>query len=194
MKEKIEDLIGEEWRDVPDYEEHYQVSNLGRIKSIKFGKESIIKGQKIGTKKQYLKIKLVRNGKETPLYIHELVMLAFVGECPDEMIICHSNDVGIDNKLTNLRYDTRTENKIDMYRIDPNYKHGRKGLNSYEVCYCRMLWKTGNVSIEDMATMFKANKQNIYKCITYQTFSWLSIDNQIEESKTAIRYNGVFVS
>ena len=58
MKEKIEDLIGEEWRDVPDYEEHYQVSNLGRIKSIKFGKESIIKGQKIGTKKQKIQLKM----------------------------------------------------------------------------------------------------------------------------------------
>ena len=31
------------WKDKKDYEEHYQVSNCGRVKSIKFGKERILK-------------------------------------------------------------------------------------------------------------------------------------------------------
>ena len=185
MNENKEDLQGEEWRDVPNYEGLYQVSNMGRVKSLWHGKETILKGAKRGN---YLRVRLCKNEKKEWQNIHKLVMLAVVGECPKGKMICHENDIGTDNRAVNLRYDTQSENYIDRYRISPNYKYGGKGLSSYEACYVRMLWNTGNVSIEDMATMFKANKQNIYRCITYKTFTWLSIDNQISPSITAIRY------
>ena len=51
--------MDEIWKDKKDYEGHYQVSNLGRVKSIKFGKEIILK-QKI--KDGYYYVGLSKNG------------------------------------------------------------------------------------------------------------------------------------
>ena len=47
---------------------------------------------------------------------HVLVMLAFRGERPAGMDICHANGDPADNRLTNLRYDTRRENIADAQR------------------------------------------------------------------------------
>lgn len=190
MKENIKNSE-EEWRDIPNYEGSYQVSSLGRVKSLKFGKEKLIAHHKIG---KYLKVRLSKQGKIEQVYIHELVMIAFVGSKPENMIILHANDVGTDNRIYNLSYDFRFENVKDKYRIDPNYKKGGKGLSSYEACYVRMLWNTGNVSIKDMSIMFKVDYMTIYDCINYKTFSWLSIDNQIAASITAIKYEGLFAN
>ena len=35
----------EEWKDIPEYEGLYQVSNLGNVKSLKFGKQKLLKPQ-----------------------------------------------------------------------------------------------------------------------------------------------------
>jgi hypothetical protein len=60
--------------------------------------------------------------------VHSLVMLAFVGPRPDGLEVCHNNGVASDNRLSNLRYDTRSENNVD------SSKHGKRGfLNEQQV-------------------------------------------------------------
>ena len=39
-------MTNEVWKDVKDYESLYQVSNMGNVKSIGYGKEKILKGVK----------------------------------------------------------------------------------------------------------------------------------------------------
>jgi HNH endonuclease len=51
---------------------------------------------------------------------HQLVMLAFVGPCPDGQEVCHADDNHSNNYLTNLRYDTPKGNAADRER---NGKH-----------------------------------------------------------------------
>lgn len=48
--------------------------------------------------------------------VHRLVAMAFIGPCPDEMEVCHDNGIKTDNRLENLRYDTRSSNMIDRER------------------------------------------------------------------------------
>ena len=56
-------------------------------------------------------------GRGTPgRPVHQLVMLTFVGAPPDGMEVLHSNGDPTDNRLENLRYGTRTENILDVYR------------------------------------------------------------------------------
>ena len=53
------------------------------------------------------------------LFVHRLVLLTFVGPCPDGMMCCHENGIGTDNRLANLRWDTPKANAADRDR------HGR---------------------------------------------------------------------
>ena len=59
------------------------------------------------------------------------VLEAFVGPCPPGLEACHGNDVADDNRLENLRWDTRTENQLDRVRngIHPgaNKTHCKRG-------------------------------------------------------------------
>jgi len=64
----------------------------------------------------YLSVNLVRNGKRCNRFVHELVLLAWVGErpgSPDEVEACHGPGGSKDNRLENLRWDTVQANAAD---------------------------------------------------------------------------------
>lgn len=48
-------------------------------------------------------------------FVHRLVLLTFVGPCPDGMEACHNNGVRTDCRLENLRWDTRKNNHTDKW-------------------------------------------------------------------------------
>lgn len=50
--------------------------------------------------------------------VHRLVLLAFIGPCPEGMVCCHNNGIPDDNRLGNLRWDTPSSNTLD------SVKHG----------------------------------------------------------------------
>ena len=70
------------WKPILNYERHYQVSNFGRVKSIKFGKERILKTFK--NKDGYFFVVLYKNGKKKIHLVHRLVVDAFL-EIPEEL-------------------------------------------------------------------------------------------------------------
>lgn len=62
----------------------------------------------------YLVANLYRDGRRHVRYVHRLVLEAFVGPCPDGMEACHDPDRDTtNNRLDNLRWDTRKENHRD---------------------------------------------------------------------------------
>lgn len=75
-----------------------------------------------------LTVSLGRN--ETEL-VHRLVLGAFVGLCPEGMECCHADDNPLNNNLSNLRWDTRSNNMKEGYR-NGKYKRlvGEKGYNA----------------------------------------------------------------
>jgi HNH endonuclease/NUMOD4 motif len=114
-----------EWRDIPGYEGCYQVSDDGQVKSlarrIKSAPgctrplpERIMKQEVDRT--GYARLQLRSDGSYAHHLVHRLVMLAFVGECPDGMEVCHNDGVKLNNNLSNLRYDTRSANQYDSIR------------------------------------------------------------------------------
>lgn len=113
----------EEWKDIPNYEGLYRVSNLGRVYACDRirkhwkGGDSLFKGSIMSpsyNKKGsgYYQINLKGyNGIVKCFFIHQLVMLAFVGPS-NGMDIDHLNMVSTDNRLCNLQYVTHKENVI----------------------------------------------------------------------------------
>lgn len=78
-KLKVE-YMDEVWKDIEEYEGLYQVSNLGRVKSLFFnhiiGKERVLKP--VAKKDGYLYVNLWINGKTKCHSIHRLVAEAFI--------------------------------------------------------------------------------------------------------------------
>ena len=72
----IEDLYGEEWRDIEGYEGHYQISNYGRMKSFFNGKFFIVK-PKIDIY-GYFETLLFTNCVKKKFKAHKLVAKAFI--------------------------------------------------------------------------------------------------------------------
>ena len=64
----------------------------------------------------YPRVNLKGTGTE---YVHRLVMLAFVGKCPDGLVVRHLDGDSTNNHLSNLTYGTQKENGEDKV------KHGR---------------------------------------------------------------------
>lgn len=52
--------------------------------------------------------------------IHQIVLEAFCGPCPDGMEVLHGNGIRTDNRLSNLRYGTRSENDTGNTISDSN--------------------------------------------------------------------------
>jgi hypothetical protein len=124
----------EVWKDIVGYEGHYQVSSIGRVKSLSrvvksregvFGnkKEIILKTFKNGD--GYLKYKLCINGKETSFSSHRLVAITFLDNQQKKSEVNHINGIKNDNRLENLEWCTRSENTI--HALKNNLKIPQKG-------------------------------------------------------------------
>lgn len=127
MKEKPTLFSGEmeAWRPVPGFEGRYEVSDQGRIRTLStyhnmYGK--ILKPGKISS--GYLGMGFRSEGKRVSISVHRLVMMAFVGPCPDGHQVAHNNGDRTDNRLENLRYATPSSN------IDDRRRHGRTARGS----------------------------------------------------------------
>ena len=94
---------------IQGYEGIYEVSNMGRVRSLKFGKKKILKPSKDGN--GYLFVKLSKNGKIKYFKVHRLVANAFVENPNNLPQINHINEVKTDNRAVNLEWCTNQYNK-----------------------------------------------------------------------------------
>ena len=133
------------WKDKKDYEGHYQVSNLGRVKSIKFGKEIILKQHIRGG---YYSVVLSKNGILKIFKVHRLVAEVFLPNPNNYKEVNHKDENKANNVVTNLEwcdrkynqnYGTRTEKcskKVYQYTLDGKFVKEWKstaecGMNGY---------------------------------------------------------------
>jgi len=132
----------EEFRDIPGYEGLYQISNLGRVKSFHFKKETIL----IPIKSTYLMINLSKNKKIKTFLIHRLMMLTFNPDCNFEgAVVNHRNGIKTDNRLDNLEWCTQLQNiqhsrETGLNRNIGNTHHSSK-LKEHQIPVIRNLYK-----------------------------------------------------
>ena len=107
----------EVWRDIPNYEGFYQVSNLGNVKSLD---RIDIRGRKLKGKllkyslatNGYFVVELNKNGKAKTITIHKLVSYAFLNHkpCGYKLVVNHIDINRQNNNLYNLEITTSREN------------------------------------------------------------------------------------
>ena len=84
----------EEWKDIKEYIGLYQVSNFGRVISLKYGKPKVLKSKKT---RGYLRVGLSKDGKVKHFYIHRLVWESFIGEIPYGYEVNHISEDKTEN-------------------------------------------------------------------------------------------------
>lgn len=99
------------WKDIKGYEGLYQVSNLGRVRSLNYRKTGITKILKDSKKSErYCKVCLVKDGMEYRVRTHRIVAETFIPNPENKREVDHINTNTKDNRVCNLRWVDRKEN------------------------------------------------------------------------------------
>ena len=115
----------EQWRAIPGWEGTYEVSNLGRVRSV----DRVVHFSDGRVRRYpatlraahtdgfgYLKVTLKGSGRNVRMLVHQAVALAWIGPRPDGLEVCHYDGDKANNRAANLRYDTRAANHADAVR------------------------------------------------------------------------------
>lgn len=115
--------MSEQWRPAPNFP-GYEVSDQGRVRSPR----RILKPWH---RNGYAQVSLRRKGQTVKASVHRLVLMAFVSPPGPNQDACHNNGDKGDNRLANLRWDTRAENIRDIVRhgrnVNANKTHCPRG-------------------------------------------------------------------
>jgi hypothetical protein len=100
------------WKSINGYDD-YQISNLGRVKSLKYNKERILKP--FSNSDGYLTVELRKNKDESKYCrIHNLIALAFIPNPYNKSCIDHIDRNKTNNSINNLRWVTHQENMCNI--------------------------------------------------------------------------------
>lgn len=157
----------EVWKPILGYEEYYEVSNLGRVRTIprvvntnNGGYITIPRFIKSLTLhyKGYLQVRLKVNNKPKTMFVHRLVAEAFIPNLNGYKYINHKDEDKTNNRVDNLEWCTALHNNEYGSRLSriSNSLKGRKTHNSVKVTFNGVEY----LSISDAAG---ANNMSCYK-------------------------------
>lgn len=111
-------MAKEIWKSIIGYEDRYEVSSLGRIRSLPSKSRSKGVMLKPNPKKSgYLNILLCKEGKVKTFRIHRLVAEAFLPNPHNLPHVNHINGIKTDNRVVNLEWCSPQYNSLHSYRV-----------------------------------------------------------------------------
>ena len=146
------------WRDIPSFEGLYRASDEGEIFSVRRGhllKPSVADGRPL--------VVLCKDGCKLPVRVCRVVLLAFVGSPRAGQECCHNDGDPMNNRLDNLRWDTRKGNFADRDRHGTTARGERQGaakLTEVDVRWIRHLSRRG-ASQRKIAARFGMSQSTI---------------------------------
>lgn len=109
---ELNEYKNEIWKDIENFEGKYQISNFGRVKTLKrkfVYKTKIMKLKNDKDGYKLINLNITRVGKIT-LKVHRMVANAFIPNPKMKPMVNHKNLVKFDNRIENLEWVTRAEN------------------------------------------------------------------------------------
>ncbi len=104
-------------------------------------------------------------GNYRRIYASHLVLIAFVGPCPEGMEACHNNGVCTDDSRTNLRWDTPVANKADMLAHGTRLmgeNHPKTKLSDDDIRQVIEIRRRGE-RLKVIAGMFNVTEQRVHQ-------------------------------
>lgn len=170
----------ESWSSLPHWEGFYAVSDLGRVRSLA---RQIVRsdGRVLNLREKFLKhgvgpqgyhsVGLSRACENYLMKVHRLVLLSFVGPCPDGMEGCHNDGDTSNNCLYNLRWDYHTNNMFDAIA------HGTHYSSSRTSCPRGHLLEPPNLVVHSVR---KGRARNCLACTRTHTASYYRRDHGLQ--------------
>lgn len=173
------------FRDIPGYENLYQASTFGRIKSLKRFqkwkdkfvpiKEKIL-SPGLNKSTGYLIIVLSKNTKKRSYEVHRLILLTFKGKYPENMQSCHNDGDKLNNFNSNLRYDTPKNNQADR-KLHGTFGKGEKNayskLTEKQVLKIKKLLTSKEYYQWEIAKMFNIHQATVSYINVGKTWGWV---------------------
>lgn len=140
--------------------ENYEVSNMGRVRSLNYGRSGKVKELKLRIRTDgYSRVVLCKDGKQKTCYVHRLIAYAFIpNDNPTEKTeVNHISEVKTDNRVDNLEWVTPKQNINHGTRIERMAKTKSKKVKCVE---------TGVVyeSAREVERKIGLNQSSISKC------------------------------
>lgn len=162
--------LNEIWKDVQGYENRYQISNIGRVKSLErmvghytgglmFLRSRILKHGK----GRYPYIILINDGKRNTLKIHRMVAIAFIPNPNNKPSVNHINGLRDDNRVENLEWCTHKENMKHAADTGLKYlgeNHPNSKLTKEDVIKIKKRISSGE-PLRSIANNYSVNRANI---------------------------------
>lgn len=179
--------MNELWKDIKDYEGFYQVSNLGRVRSLKRidNNNHPVKERILATGKKengYLIVTLWKNGKGKTFMVHRLVAKTFIPNPMKYNSVNHKDEIKSNNCIKNLEWCTHKYNinyndlhKRITKKIDYKSIGKKRRKKVYQFDLIGNLIKVWDSLVETSAEHFNPN--TISKCCrgelkTYKGYIW----------------------
>lgn len=169
------------WQPIPGHN-GYEASNLGRVRSLDRiitrtyhndrTDKTVYLGRILKPKFAEARYPQVVLENQQQFYIHDLILLAFVGPKPPRKICRHRDDDPWNNRLDNLHYGTRRQNHADAVR---NGKHtrGERNYNAILTPDAVRKIRASTYSYAVLAAQYGVSKATILNVRNGRSWKWL---------------------
>jgi len=169
----------ENWKSISGSDGLYEVSNFGNIKSVNFKRSGNSKILNVYSKTGYSVATISINKKATKKFVHVLVLEAFIGPRPEGYQACHNDGNSLNNRLDNLRWDTREGNQLDRInhgRLPSGENHHKAKVTEKQIMEIYSFRKKG-LSYNEISKIFKVSQSAIRLILTGNTWKHLFNNN-----------------
>lgn len=177
------------WKPVVGYEGYFEISNLGRVKSVE--RYVMCNGHLHHVSEKLKKVTLnsmgypcvtlCKNRKSQQIAIHRLLMMAFVPNPDNKPYIDHINTIITDNRFSNLRWVTPKENSNNEITLE----HFRKDANSEEQKQLRLIARKLKGGVTAPITVYQYTKDGKFVDVYQSAFE---AERATGAHNTAVRY------
>lgn len=152
------------WKDIVGYENHYQVNELGQIRTLKnssLQKAGTILKSQINKKNGYVYQMVYKDGKQKLLRVHRVVANAFLPNPNNLPQVNHKNGNKNDNRVQNLEWCTQEQNMLHAFKIGlakPSDKQKRAIAETNKAKRKAVVFKQGS-NVQVFESISKASKE-----------------------------------